>query len=207
MRRKLQLPAVCSLIAGPILLGLPKAGFLAPQNPQPPQTPVQSTPAAPAAKPAEKLAERPTLAYKALAGQSARYKTQGTLTMEAAGNKLNIDMNEVEKVTFTAIAPSGEITMERETESSEQTVNGQKMPSSDDDNTKYTVVIKPNGTLVSHKADKGEPEQNKLQVRMYAATTPIFTDKPVGVGDKWTHDFTADSATGARAGHAEFEVT
>lgn len=204
MRRPLHLPALCSLIAGPIILSFPAAGFRAPQA-TPAATPPQAAPAV--AKPAEKLAEKPALVYKALAGQSVRYKTQGTLAMEAAGTKVNIEMTEVEKVTFTTVAPSGDLTMERETESSEQTVNGQKMPSSPDDNTKYTVVIKPNGTLVSHKADKGEPEQAKLQVRMYGATTPIFTDKPVGVGDKWTHDFTADTATGARAGHAEYEVS
>jgi hypothetical protein len=196
MRRSLPLPAVCSLIAGPILFGLPAAGFQAPQT-----AAAKPAEVAPAAKPAEK----PILVYKAKAGESARYKTTGAIAMEAAGNKVNIEMTEVEKVAFTAVAPSGDITMERETESSEQTVNGQKMPS-DEEKTKYTVVIKPNGALVSHKSDKSEPEQSKLQARMYSATTPIFTDKPVGVGDKWTYDFVANSDTGARAGHAEYEV-
>src|SRR5258708_998408 len=215
MRRLSNLPVLCSLITVPILAGLPQIHFQYPQtqqaavqaapDPKAPQTPAQAAPVV--AKTPEKLAEKPALAYKALAGQSARYKTVGTLTMEGAGNKVNIEMNEVEKITFTSISPSGEITMERDTESSEQTVNGRKVPTPPDENHKYTVVIKPNGALVSHKADKGDPEQNKFQVRMYAATSAIFTDKPVGIGDKWTHDFVADASTGAHAGHAVYEVT
>jgi len=130
MRRTLQKPALYSLIAGPIIFGLPLAGFHGQQAPAAPEAAAKQ-----ADKPAEKPAEKPTLVYKALAGQSARYKTTGTLAMEAAGNKVNIEMTQVEKVSFTAVSPSGDITMERETESSEQTVNGQKMPSDDDDKT------------------------------------------------------------------------
>ena len=66
MRRTLQKPALYSLIAGPIIFGLPLAGLHAPQ-----------APAAP----------------------------------EAAGNKVNIEMTQVEKVSFTAVSPTGDITM------------------------------------------------------------------------------------------------
>src|SRR5215510_5493876 len=110
MRRSMHFPFVCSLLSVPVLTNLPQIHF---QNPQAPNAAPQNA----AAKTPDKPADKPTLAYKALAGQSARYKTQGSLTMEAAGNKVNIEMTEIEKVTFTAVAPNGDITMERETES------------------------------------------------------------------------------------------
>src|SRR5258708_27878076 len=148
MRRSLYLSVLCFLITVPALAGLPQKYFQSPQlqNPQAPQTPAQAVPVV--AKTPEKPADKPVLMYKALAGQSARYKTVGTLTMEGAGNKVNIEMNEVEKVTFTSISPSGEITMERDTESSEQTVNGRKGHSPPDENAKNKVVIKPKCALV-----------------------------------------------------------
>ena len=46
----------------------------------------------------------------------------------------------------------------------------------------------------------------RSSVRSLAATNPVFTDKSVGVGDKWSHDFTPDSDLGTRGGHADYEV-
>src|SRR5690348_6593217 len=87
--------------------------------------------------------EKVKLAYKAQAGQVARYKTSGTLSMEAQGQKVSLDMTETEKVTFTNVASSGDITLEKQTESVEAGINGQKVPSSDKDQSKTTVVIHP----------------------------------------------------------------
>src|SRR5436853_1751203 len=72
--------------------------------------------------------EKVSLAYKAQAGQVARYKTSGTLNMENEGSKVSLDITETEKVAFTNVASSGDITLERETESTEVSFNGQKMP-------------------------------------------------------------------------------
>src|SRR5262249_40992127 len=151
MKAFIQIPFICFAIAAPALSASPQIHLPFSQNPQAPNSPPQAA----VAKTPDKLPDKPTLAFKALAGQSARYKTQGTLTMESGGNKVNMEVTEIEKVTFTAIAPNGDITMERDTESSEQSVNGRKMPSPPDENHKYTIVIKPSGALVSHKADKG----------------------------------------------------
>src|ERR1051325_7595106 len=39
------------------------------------------------------------LTYKSLTGQVARYKSEGTLHLDVAGMKVNLEMKEVEKVT------------------------------------------------------------------------------------------------------------
>src|SRR5262245_310007 len=85
--------------------------------------------------------EKVTIVYKAVVGQTARYKSEGMMTLEGGGNKAAMEMKEVEKVTFTEVKPDGTITMDRESESSETTINGRKMPSRED-HSKTTVVIK-----------------------------------------------------------------
>src|SRR5690242_1378694 len=61
--------------------------------------------------------DKVALAYKALSGQSARYKTEGTMSFEGGpGPKVAMEMKEIEKVTFTEVKHDGTITMEREGE-------------------------------------------------------------------------------------------
>ncbi len=149
--------------------------------------------------------EKTTLVMKAKPGQVMRYKAEGTLTLEAGGNKVTIEIRQTEKVTITAVAPSGDITSESVSESYETLINGQKLPSEDKPD-KTTVVVRPNRTLVSYKKDTAEPDPTKLSVRLYCATTVVFPDHPVGVGDKWSHDYAEDNGLGVRAGHGDYEV-
>jgi len=149
--------------------------------------------------------EKVTLALKAKPGQTMRYKSEGTLTVEAAGNKLTMEMRETDKNTIVAVAENGDITMESVTESSETIINGRKLPSEQKPE-KTTVVVRPNRTLVSYKRDTAEPDPTKLSVRLYCASTAVFPDHPVGVGDKWSHDYVENVDLGVRAAHADFEV-
>src|SRR5579884_3214274 len=105
--------------------------------------------------------DKVTLAYKAKAGQVARYKSEGTMSFEAGGNKMTGEIKETEKVTVAEVAASGNITLERETESSEVTFNGQRAPSMDSDKTKITMTIRPDGSLVAYKSSSGKEEQDK----------------------------------------------
>src|SRR5579884_330425 len=150
--------------------------------------------------------DKVTLAYKAKAGQVARYKSEGTMSFEAGGNKMTGEIKETEKVTVAEVAASGNITLERETESSEVTFNGQRAPSMDSDKTKITMTIRPDGSLVAYKSSSGKEEQDKSQAHLFAATTPLLPDKPVGVGDKWSRDLKSDSDLGIKAAHADYEV-
>lgn len=150
--------------------------------------------------------EKIQLLYKAKVGQIMRYKSEGTLNLEAGGMKFTLELEQTEKATITEVAASGNITMEREVESEEVKLNGQKMPSPDSDKQKSTLTIAPNGTLVSYKSASEQTEQTKMAVRLFQATSPVFTDKPVGVGDKWSHDYKANSEIGTVAARAEYEV-
>src|SRR5437667_6493067 len=76
-------------------------------------TPPDKTPEKPAAAPEkqpEKQPDKVTLVYKAQAGQVGRYRTEATLSLEAGGNKMRLEQTETEKVTFTSVAPSGDVT-------------------------------------------------------------------------------------------------
>lgn len=146
------------------------------------------------------------LLMKAEAGQVVRYRSEATVTVEAGGQKVMMEMKETEKVTFTTVAPSGEITMERESESREGTINGQKLPVPERDDEKATITIKPDGSLVAYKSSEGNSDQTKMAVRIFPAGKPVFPAGEVGVGDKWSRDYPANADTGGQAGKAEFEL-
>ncbi|MCS6776291.1 MAG: zinc-dependent metalloprotease [Chloroherpetonaceae bacterium] len=146
------------------------------------------------------------LTYKAQKGQVMRYKEEGTLVMEAAGQKLTLELKSSKKVTIEDVSASGDITFKSETEEIEVTANGQKMPAPDDAKDKSTIVLRPNGTLVSYSSDKDNKEQNRMAVRLLVAQTPIFSEKPVGVGDKWSHEYRDNEDLGIRAARADYEV-
>jgi len=151
--------------------------------------------------------EKVTLVYKAQANQVVRYKAESTLTMDAGGMKMAVVQKETQKVVFTEVAANGNITMEQESESMELTVNGQNIPPPDEEkNKKTTITIRPNGVLVAYKLSSGESEDAKQQARLFPATTVIFSDRPVGVGDKWSHEYKADGDLGVRAARADFEL-
>ena len=172
----------------------------------------EQKPPAPAAAPAAAATPAPparpakiTLAYKAKVGQVTRRKSDGTFKFEAGGQKMTVEAKEVGKTTVTAVAPSGDITLEREVESSETTFNGQKAPD-DGSKDKETITIRPDGTLVSYKTTEDDKAQAKTAARMFVATWPVFSKTAVGVGDKWSQEFKADAQMGTEAGKADFEV-
>ena len=149
--------------------------------------------------------EKLRLANKAKAGEVARYKTEASLKLSAGGQEVSFEIKETEKVTFKEVAADGKITAERESEAREASVNGMKLPDPPDSNDKSTVVIRPNGTLVSYKTTSSEPDPEKLSVRMFNATSVIFPDRELNAGDKWTHDFASNTDTGEVPGKAEYE--
>jgi hypothetical protein len=145
------------------------------------------------------------LSHKATAGQTARYKSEGKITLEAGGMKIEAEVKEVEKVTIVSVDASGVITREDETESSETLINGQKVPTPEEKN-KNTIVMKADGTLVSYKSTRSEEEGGKLGPRMFATTVPIFPDTAVSVGTKWTKEIKGDNDLGTRDAKVDYEV-
>ncbi len=147
--------------------------------------------------------DKTLITVKGKEGSFGRYTSETTITLDLAGQPSTIVVKETTKVTVSKSAADGTLTFEHKTESSEQTFNGQKLPAGDD-NTTSTEVVRANGTLVSLKSDSKEPDPNHLDVRIWQAQSPVFSDKPVGVGDKWSHTYSADAATNAPAAEAAF---
>jgi hypothetical protein len=150
--------------------------------------------------------EKVTLVYRAKAGQIMRYKHTIALKAEVGGNKQEFQITSMEKVTVTAVSPSGDVTEENVDESSEFSVGGQKMPSPETPKNTTTTVIHPDGTLASYKDSNPDADKNKTSVRLYPADNPIFRKEPIGVGDKWSHEFKADTDLGLHAGKADYET-
>ena len=149
--------------------------------------------------------EKTVLAYKAKKGQVIRYKTEGSLSMDAGGMKVNLDLKQVEKDTIVDVSASGDITIDSVTESEEMTVNGEKAPS-EEDKTVTSSVSHADGTLVSYKLSSGEKDEAKSQARIRTALTPVFSTKPVGMGDKWTIEIKSNPELGLEDSRSYYEV-
>lgn len=191
-------PVICvSSAIFSLMLGLGSAGAAPPADKGKPAT------TAPTATPA---ADKFTLVYKAQAGQTKRVKGELNLSAAVAGNKLALTNRQVSKISFTAVAPNGDITFEDLTESSELAVNGRPVPDSSSKDEKDTIIIHPDGTLASYKSGSAEKDDDHLGPRMYIAGTPVFPKNAVGVGDKWAQDYSENGTLGTRKAHADFEV-
>jgi hypothetical protein len=144
------------------------------------------------------------LVRKAKAGDVARYGMTGTMSIDANGQAMTVEIRQNEKITVTAVAPNGDLTFETETEAADMTVNGQTMPSPAV-GTKATLVTRPDGSLVSFTTASTTVDVD-LGKRMHHATTPVYPGKAVGVGETWTRDVKADATTGAIASTFTCEV-
>jgi hypothetical protein len=173
---------------------------------QTPKTPA-AAPAKPAAAaaPATPAADKFTLVYKAQAGQTKRVKGELNFTLAADGSQVPIVNKQVSKITYTVVAPNGDITFEDVTESSEMTVNGQRRPDDSKDE-KDTTTIHPDGTLVSYKSGSTEKDEDHLSTRIYSASTPVYPKKELAIGDKWSYDYAENAALGTRKARADFEL-
>ena len=181
------------LLAATIAIAPAQMAFAAPQEAAP-QKPAASAPAG-----------KVKLTYKAQAGQFKRSKSNVSIVVDLpGGQKGNLEAKETGKTTYTAVDASGNITTESKTEASESTFNGQKSGQDADKDT-TTAIYKSDGTLVSYKST-GEDDPAHLGVRLFVATTPIFSDKEVGIGDKWNREYKSDSSLNTKNAKADFEV-
>jgi hypothetical protein len=76
--------------------------------------------------------EKVLLQNKAQAGQTVRYRLSGTVSIEAAGNTFNLELNSVVVQKIVAVSSEGNITLEQTTESYEMSFGGRTMPAPDE---------------------------------------------------------------------------
>lgn len=147
------------------------------------------------------------LSYRAQAGQVKKVSSEGTAKFSAGGRDIVMEVKQVSKITFTKIAPDGNITTTDETESIERAVNGQKAPPETDEDV-TTVTFTPTGEIVEFAEKKKDEEgsDEHLGARLTVASSVVYPSKTVGVGDKWAHDYAARSDMGTPAAHADFEL-
>jgi hypothetical protein len=152
--------------------------------------------------------EKVLLQNKAKEGQISTYKAEGELAVEFGGNKLNIELKIVQRQKITKVAANGEITQEVTTEEYEMSFNGNKAPADEEMlKGKEIIVIRPDGSRVSKEVEgRDEPEDSGGQEHLSQAFQIMFSDKPVGVGDKWSYEFKEDKKAGTLPGTAEFEL-
>lgn len=155
---------------------------------------------------ADAAKDKVVLALKAKKGAFSRSKAEGAMGGEIGGMELQIELKETVKNTFTKVdEKTGEITVENKTEEQKQTVNGQEFPGQEMD-VITTMVVRPDGTLVSVKRSDGGKDQSLTAGRIYSLSNLVYPKEAVGVGSKWSHEYKADAETGQKAGKADFEV-
>lgn len=145
------------------------------------------------------------LELKAEPGRTVQTRSTIDLQIEAMGQKVAVEIKQTQRADYKSVAANGDITIESKTESQEMRVNGQTMPSPEEDDVS-TVVVSRRGILVSYTSSADEEEQQELSTRLFAALHPVFSDQPVGPGDKWTHDFVANSSLRTRAARGEYTL-
>ena len=151
--------------------------------------------------------EKVLLQLKAKPGQTMRYKLSGTLSIEAAGNTFNLEITSVVVQKILDVSPEGNIKQEQTTESYEMSFGGQKMPAPDEAlSGKTTTVLKPNGEPISRESTQEEEEEDAEQRHLGQTFAVIFSEKPVGVGDKWSYTFKDDSKLGTVPATIEYTV-
>lgn len=149
--------------------------------------------------------QKTLLALRAKAGQSAQYRSEFSVEVSVAGQTIKADIKQTERIDYKEVAPNGDITTVRTTESSETVVNGEKMDEGDEEPKPATAVVRPNGTLVSYKSEE-DPEELKVAMRIWNASNVVFSDSPVGEGDTWSHEFAPNAEFGTPAGKASFKL-
>jgi hypothetical protein len=151
--------------------------------------------------------EKVLLQNKAQAGQTMRYRLSGTISIEAAGRTFNLELTSVVVQKVLEVSPEGNITLERSTESYEMGFGGQKMPAPDELlSAKTTLVIKPNGEVISRESTREEEETDPEQRHLGQTLAVVFSEKPVGAGDKWSYTFKDDSKLGTVPATIEYTL-
>jgi hypothetical protein len=148
------------------------------------------------------------LRYQANVGQTERRSAEMIISaVVTPGSKMTLDHAEIERITCTAISPSGDLTLEERTEKSQTAMNGVDMGSDDRPSDPDSVTFRPDGTRPASgddAPDKDDPDFDSD--RTYAATTPVFPAHPVGVGDRWSYNYAPHAVLGPWKAHLDFAI-
>ena len=150
--------------------------------------------------------DKVTLTYRAEKGRVTHSKSTATFSLDQGGVKAEIALKQTDKTTYTDVAANGDVTRESTTESSEMTIEGQKAPAPEEAKSTTTIVTRPNGEVILFKSSREEKDSAHVGVRLDIATHPLYSAKPVGVGDKWNYEIKPNADLGSEAATGDAEV-
>ena len=145
------------------------------------------------------------LSRKAKVGDVTRTSMDVAMTADIGGRQVSLGLKGIEAATVSAVGADGQLTVRARAESMSVTLDGNPMPLPPE-SPSSTVVMTRLRSLISYTP--GDSTQDAaFEARMFNATTIVFADKPVGVGDTWTREVKADAALGTVAAIAQFKIT
>jgi hypothetical protein len=149
--------------------------------------------------------DKTLLARKAKVGDVTRVSADLSMMATVNGQQLPLQLKVIDKSTVTDVGADGRLTTRQETESVSVSIAGNPVPSPPNP-AANSLVTSPTRALIAYKSGQGNADQTSMETRMYSASTVVFSDKPVGVGDTWSRTVSADAALGLQPAKAEFKV-
>lgn len=148
------------------------------------------------------------LRFKGEVGQKARYSNLADISLSFQGEKLAMEEKSTSESEVIEVRSNGEVVVKSKSLSSETKIAGERLPSEGPSGEYTQTTYAPNGAIVKYEVFGGEPDDPNvaLQGRLARATTVVFSDKPVGVGAKWTIDIAGDAKVGSRNAKADFTL-
>jgi hypothetical protein len=131
-------------------------------------------------------------------GDTAKYR----LSMDVAFGDMQFKMTSTSTVKVVRVDEDGTVTTQTSQGEYKIKIKGVADEMTAPDSEPTTAARKANGELVSLNGDRIDASSYRLD-NLNAFHAP---DNPVKVGDRWTFDSKGNTATGAVAGKAEFEL-
>lgn len=146
------------------------------------------------------------LRFKPEAGQSAKLKGTSKIKFDAGGEMVTIQdegtySNEVLSVE------EGKFVLKSQTLSSKSTINGEELPPSEDEGFTKTTYGSTGVVLnIEHDPAIEDEMQLILENTLTIAGAIVFSEKEVGVGDTWSHDYESNTSLKTNAASAKFTL-
>ncbi len=137
---------------------------------------------------------------------SQKYKMKIDVQMQpekVSAEATNIDVNIETEDTVQKVNEDGSAKIESKYTAMKVTLNGNVVMDEPPTDTEKSTVSANNTPIDFESANADDGDFGK---RLTLAMAPIYSDKALGVGDAWTHEFKEDKAKGWRAGTATHKL-
>lgn len=158
-----------------------------------------------AALPLSATQEKVAIRVKGDVGQTVRTSSTDDIALNIGGESIKLEVKTITSTKVKEVDDAGNVTFDSTEESSSAKINGEAVESGESDKTTTTIKYSPQNEILSYATSDTEEDSTDLGVRMTSSMNVFFPDAPVGPGDKWEKEISADEKSGLRAGKASFE--